>query len=753
MTQMVDLAFNADTSSLDKADSALDKLRKSVPAAGDAVDKLGEVFQALASPVNTAIGLLVSAAGAAYLMSNKAIEAADNMNDFATNTGRSTVELSTFQSIAEKAGGDLTGMLDVLDKVAKGMSKGDDETIKFNKALDYFGVSAKDASGHMKTSQQVAQEVAEAYSKFGESSSKHAAAQEVLGRSYRNQIAPLLDLKKEEEERNFLLKTGAAVSADLAAASDDLNDTWHDFGSVTKGLGNQLAEIFIPMLKGVASGLIDSATNGGLLNAAFNILKGGAEIVVFALKGVIAFVATLDASFQMVGKTIAMVAAEMYMFANGDYAGMKNVWKEYNNDIGTTVSKLKERNAALFTGIQLEKDNSTKVKDPNGNFVSTNPKAAKAGRADKENDPNAGAEAYLVTLQRQLETVDQMTVLQRAGIEIGSKKLVNASAELKTQILLKAEEIDEGKRKDILLKYQKAINDQAQSYVDTINDAIKSQTTTTNEMKKQQAIRALDKKYEEQINELKKKGLSTTEAQTQAENDRAAAVARVEEAAKKEAANRGDWQGGIKAGWKDIEGQITDYNKLAQQYTVGTFDKMTSSLTDFVMTGKASFGDFAASILKDLAAMIIKMTLFQTIKAATSGTSIGKLFGFAQGGAFEGGVQAFASGTVVSSPSYFPMAGGKTGLMGEAGPEAIMPLTRTAGGELGVRMTGGGGGSNVIQISNHVTVQGGNTNKETADAVTNALTVKMQQIANNEITKALRTGGQMNPMKIAGFGG
>lgn len=73
---------------------------------------------------------------------------------------------------------------------------------------------------------------------------------------------------------------------------------------------------------------------------------------------------------------------------------------------------------------------------------------------------------------------------------------------------------------------------------------------------------------------------------------------------------------------------------------------------------------------------------------------------FAKGGAFsQGRVQAFASGGVVSGPTYFPMQGG-TGLMGEAGPEAIMPLTRGADGKLGVRSEGGVAPINVtINIS------------------------------------------------------
>lgn len=70
---------------------------------------------------------------------------------------------------------------------------------------------------------------------------------------------------------------------------------------------------------------------------------------------------------------------------------------------------------------------------------------------------------------------------------------------------------------------------------------------------------------------------------------------------------------------------------------------------------------------------------------------MGSVLPFAQGASFsQGRVMPFAQGGVVSSPVAFPMRGG-TGLMGEAGPEAIMPLTRGADGRLGVRSAGGGG--------------------------------------------------------------
>ncbi|YBV97385.1 tape measure protein [Phyllobacteriaceae bacterium JZ32] len=92
----------------------------------------------------------------------------------------------------------------------------------------------------------------------------------------------------------------------------------------------------------------------------------------------------------------------------------------------------------------------------------------------------------------------------------------------------------------------------------------------------------------------------------------------------------------------------------------------------------------------------------------SSGIVPGGGFTFANGAAFSGGrVTPFAHGGIVSQPTLFPMANG-AGLMGEAGPEGILPLRRNSRGQLGV-MASGAGNSNQPQAVNfnmHVTVDG-----------------------------------------------
>ncbi len=85
--------------------------------------------------------------------------------------------------------------------------------------------------------------------------------------------------------------------------------------------------------------------------------------------------------------------------------------------------------------------------------------------------------------------------------------------------------------------------------------------------------------------------------------------------------------------------------------------------------------------------------------------AMGSLLPFQNGGAFsQGRVMPFAKGGIVSSPAMFPMRGGR-GLMGEAGPEAIMPLARGPDGKLGVQ-SGGGRAVNVVMNITTPDVQG-----------------------------------------------
>ena len=85
-----------------------------------------------------------------------------------------------------------------------------------------------------------------------------------------------------------------------------------------------------------------------------------------------------------------------------------------------------------------------------------------------------------------------------------------------------------------------------------------------------------------------------------------------------------------------------------------------------------------------------------------SGRAMGEIPAFAAGGSVQaamGAIKPFAAGGVIGTPTYFPMLQGGVGLAGEAGPEAILPLSRGPDGRLGVATGGQGGASVTIHIA------------------------------------------------------
>lgn len=114
-----------------------------------------------------------------------------------------------------------------------------------------------------------------------------------------------------------------------------------------------------------------------------------------------------------------------------------------------------------------------------------------------------------------------------------------------------------------------------------------------------------------------------------------------------------------------------------------------------------------SDVMRSLILSLSQRTLNAALQPITQGlggaltAAVNGLVANARGNAFIGGViKPFANGGVVSGPTVFPMRGGM-GLMGEAGPEAILPLARTSDGRLGVRSEGGGG--RPVQVTFNVT--------------------------------------------------
>lgn len=196
-------------------------------------------------------------------------------------------------------------------------------------------------------------------------------------------------------------------------------------------------------------------------------------------------------------------------------------------------------------------------------------------------------------------------------------------------------------------------------------------------------------------------------------------------------AMRNDWNAGFAEGLSNWMDTASNYADQTASLVSNTMSGFVDTLSGALSGNKTSWEDWSKSVLQSMQKVILNAMLVNSIKGlggagfmsmfsgGASGASgdAGGLFSSgafdnltlnAKGGAYASEGLSAHSNTIVNTPTYFAFAKG-AGLMGEAGPEAIMPLTRSADGSLGVRMVGGESGSGVggdTIIHQHFTISG-----------------------------------------------
>ena len=110
-----------------------------------------------------------------------------------------------------------------------------------------------------------------------------------------------------------------------------------------------------------------------------------------------------------------------------------------------------------------------------------------------------------------------------------------------------------------------------------------------------------------------------------------------------------------------------------------------------IALGVKSVEDSFEQLLRNVSRLVFEQLVSNQVASFVSGSLTKNFSGFyANGGVFSGGrVIPFANGGIVDKPTFFPLAHGNMGVMGEKGPETIMPLHRDSSGKLGVKSSGG----------------------------------------------------------------
>ena len=193
-------------------------------------------------------------------------------------------------------------------------------------------------------------------------------------------------------------------------------------------------------------------------------------------------------------------------------------------------------------------------------------------------------------------------------------------------------------------------------------------------------------------------------------------------------AQRDDWMTGLSEGYANWVDEATDYSSMAADGMKQSMGGAVTTITDMLNGNVDSWKDWGVSVLKIIQNVLVNMAVANGVSSigslfsfgassaatASSGTAIqnaGANFTFnAKGNVYDSPSLSAYSNGVFQTPQLFAFAKG-AGVFAEAGPEAIMPLTRAADGSLGVRAVGGGGGQSVSSAPQvYITIDGnGNT--------------------------------------------
>ncbi|EJD9018043.1 phage tail tape measure protein [Salmonella enterica subsp. enterica serovar Newport] len=338
------------------------------------------------------------------------------------------------------------------------------------------------------------------------------------------------------------------------------------------------------------------------------------------------------------------------------------------------------------------------------------------------------AAAKLSTTEKMTQAHKQLLAFQQRITDLSGKKLTADEKSVlahKDEIELALQKLDISQQD---LQHQNALNELKKKTVQ-----LTSQLTEEEAKVRQQHVMALttmgmgdqqrgryeerlkiQQQYQDKLEQLKRdskaKGTYGSDEYRQAEQELQASLDRwLAEWADYNAkvdASQGDWTLGASRALDNFLAQGSNVAGMTENVFTNAFNGMADGIANFSLTGKMDFRSFTVSILADLAKMEARIAASKLL-----GSVLG-MFGFgasaggstpsgayssaalsvipnADGGVYRSAGLSQYSGSIVNRPTFFAFSRGAA-VMGEAGPEAILPLRRGANGKLGVVAAGGG---------------------------------------------------------------
>ncbi|MEZ2845956.1 phage tail tape measure protein, partial [Escherichia coli] len=367
------------------------------------------------------------------------------------------------------------------------------------------------------------------------------------------------------------------------------------------------------------------------------------------------------------------------------------------------------------------------------------------------------AHKQLLALQQRISdlagkklTADEKSVLAHKDELIQALTLLDA----KQQELQKQTALNDLKKKSIQLASQLAEEERALRQQHDLDIA----TTGMGDKQRQryQTQFSLQQKYQQQLEQLerdsKQKGTYGSDEYRNAEQMLTDSLNRQLNENRRywqeQELMQADWKNGAMRAFQNFTESADNAAGTAEQMFTAAFNSAGNALATFCTTGKLNFKSFTASLLSDLAKIMSQMAMMQAVKG------IGSAFGWgsaaaasvtpnADGGVYQSADLSRYSGTVVNRPTFFAFAKG-AGVMGEAGPEAILPLRRGADGKLGVVADIGGSGMAIFAPQYNIEINNDGTNGQIGPATLKAVYNLGQKAAADFMQQQSRDGGQLS---------
>lgn len=408
----------------------------------------------------------VAGAGAFAIMVRNTIDAADHLKDMAQKTGIAVETLNGLGFAAGQAGGNLDSMVAAAGKLNKSIAESAGGNKESQEAFKALGISVIDAAGNLKKADVVMSEVADKFEGFEDGPEKSAIALRLFGKAGADMIPLLNEGGGAMRENIEYTKKYSGMTSQLAAASDEFNDTLGRLTVQQQAFSNQLTAAVLPMLKAVADETLRASEEsegfsgviGGVRNVLQTVIVMGSETA-FVLKGVgneigglIAQVGALGVSWVDVATGPVAVGAAMAKAAvtgEGSFRKFKAIGAEMRADAEKARKDQDAFIAKIMNPISPVMDDGEATRRKGRGPA---PRLA-GGSAVK--DPDADFKAYLKNLQNQIQKTQELTAVEKLLADLRDSENLTVTAAQQVRLMGFAKEIDRQKEQVEVLKIKR----------------------------------------------------------------------------------------------------------------------------------------------------------------------------------------------------------------------------------------------------------------------------------------------------------